>query len=439
VALVTVTWFDSIGVTVEVALTTATSTCGIWDSAIWDAALWGPDETWTDVSAYVRSFDTRRGFASDLRAWSAGSATIVLDNRDGRFSPDNLEVAAPYVIGGISGIRPGRPVRIRMTYGGVTYSVWRGYVDEWAETWEPVATRAGDATMTMHCSDEWGRLSSAVGYTTASAGAGETCGARWSRILTAAGFTGTTDFDVGTVTLQATDLSTDPVRELVITSASEGGAIYVDDDGVLVGRDQYSVIEDTRCTTVQATFGDGPGEIPWTSLDVAPLGVDHVINIASYKRVGGTTQRYTDATSRAICGDRADRDSSMQSLVCQTNAQVLTLATRTVATSKDPDAQVKALTIAPRGDAATRVPVALGSKIRDLVEVIRRPPSAQTHTMTRSCFVAGIRQRLNQTGRWETTFDLANAGPYRKFAASLWDTGLWGSSDADPAAALWFY
>ena len=435
----TVTWFDAIGITVEVALTTALSNCGIWDVGIWDAALWGPDETWTDISAYVRSFDTRRGFGSNLRAWSAGSATIVLDNRDGRFSPDNLDAAAPYVVGGITGIRPGRPVRISMTYAGVTYPVWRGYVDEWGEAWEPVGGRGGDATMTMHCSDEWGRLSSVVGYATASAGAGETCGARWSRILTAAGFTGTTDFDVGTVTLQATDLSMDPVRELTVTAASEGGLLFVDDDGVLVGRDQYAVVEDTRCITVQATFGDSGAEIPWTSLDVAPVSTDHVINIAAYKRVGGTAQRYTDATSRALCGDRSDRDSNMVALVCQTDAQALALATRTVATSKDADAAVKALTIAPRGAPATRVPVALGLKIQDLVEVKRRPPSATSHTMTRSCFIAGIRHRLDAEGRWETTFDLANAGPYRKFASSRWDAGLWGSSAGDPAAALWFY
>ena len=422
-------------------MTAATGGCGVWDSGMWDEALWGPDETWTDITEWVRGFDTDRRFSRDLRSWSAGTADVVLDNRDGRFSPDNLDVAAPYVVGGVSGVRPGRPVRIRMAYAGVTYDVWRGYVMAWRESWVPGGTRAGDAISIMQCEDEWSRLSWARGWATSAAGAGETCGPRWSRILSAAGYTETPDLDIGTVTLQETDLSTDPIRELGITADSEGGWIYVESDGVIIGRDQYAIIEDSRCTTVQATFGDaGSPEIPWTSLDYAPMDLDDTINIATYKCVGGTEQRYTDATSRALYGDRDDRSPNITSLVCETDAQALALATRAVATRRNPEARVKSLTIAPIGDPTNRIPIALGLRIRDLVEVIRRPPSAQSHTMTRSCFISGISQRLDkENNSWTTTFDTTSATTYRAFASSLWDTGTWGSSDGDPTAALWFY
>lgn len=436
----TVTWWGLVDLTVEVALTTATGGCGIWDSGLWDESLWGPDETWVDVTQWVRSIETKRGFSAGLRSWSAGTANIVLDNRDGRFSPDNLDAAAPYVVGGVTGVRPGRPVRVRMAYAGVTYYLYRGYVGSWDESSIPAGPRMGDATMVMSCEDEWARLSASRGFAIASAGAGETCGPRWARILASAGHTGTTDLAVGTVTLQATDLSTDPVRELGITADSEGGWIYVEADGTVTGRDQYAVVEDPRCTTVQATFGDGGGsEIPWTDVDTAPVDLANTVNIATYKRVGGTDQRYADATSRALYGDRDDRSPNITALVCETDAQALALATRAVATQRSPEARVNAIKICPRADPTTRIPVALGLRIRDLVEVIRRPPSAQNHTMTRACFVSGIRHKIDPGGRWETTFDTSSATAYRAFATSVWDVGTWGASEGDPTAALWFY
>lgn len=433
----TVTWFDAISITVEVALTTAVGSAGVWDAAAWDTGVWGPDVSWTDVSEWCRGFETNRGFSRDLRSWQAGTATITLDNRDGRFSPDNL--SGPYVAAGVTGIRPGRPARIRIGYAGTTWDVWTGYVTSWEERWNPAGPGAGDATMVLRCSDEWWRLSAVKGSATVAAGAGETCGPRWTRILNAAGFVGSTDLDVGTVTLQATDLSTDPVQELVLTADSEGGWIYVEADGTIVGRDQYAIIEDTRCTVVQAEFGDGVGQIPWVAVDVAPVDLDGTINIAAYLRVGGTEQRYTDATSRALYGDRYDRGGNAGRLVCETDAQALSLATRTVAASRSPESRVQSVTVAPRGDPTSRVAAMLDLKVRDLVEVSRQPPSAWAHTMTRSCFVAGIRHRLDSSGRWMVTFDLSSATAWRAFSTSIWDTGLWGSGVGDPAAAAWFY
>src|SRR5437868_658471 len=106
-----VSWFDGVTLTLEVALSASTGASGVWDTGVWDTATWGPDVVWTDVTAYLRGIQTSRSFDRNLAAWQAGTASFVLANIDGRFSPSNM--ASPYVTGGITGVRPWRPVRFR--------------------------------------------------------------------------------------------------------------------------------------------------------------------------------------------------------------------------------------------------------------------------------------------------------------------------------------
>jgi hypothetical protein len=131
-----VSWYG-VTVTVEAALTGATlDSYGLWNVDVWDdpEALWGPDAVWTDISQYVRSLTTKRGFSRAVQAWEAGTFTVELDNRDGRFSPANL--GGPYVAAGVSQVRPGRPVRIRIAYGGTTRDVITGYSLGWKESFD---------------------------------------------------------------------------------------------------------------------------------------------------------------------------------------------------------------------------------------------------------------------------------------------------------------
>lgn len=414
---------DGVTLMVEVALTSATGQAGIWDVSLWDSAIWGAGENWEDVSAYVRSVDTSRKFSRDLRSWSAGSATVVLNNVDGRFCPDNT--TGPYTAGGITGIRPGRPMRISLIYAGITYWLFYGYAYSWAESWVAHGPRKGDALMTVSGKDEWGRLAKTDGYAVAPVGAGELFGQRISRVLDAAGMNAPRDIDLGSNTMQATDLSDAPLTELGVTAASEGGAVWIDADGTFLARRKYALVEDSRSTTVQATFGDGGGvEIPWVDIDVAPVTDDMIINVATYKRVGGTDQRYTDPTSIALYGDCDDKSPNRDNLVCETDAQTYSLAQWAVATNKDPEARINQLTIKPRCDPTVLMPLILGLKIRDLIEVIIRPPSATLHTMTRSCFVSGIAMKISDADM-EVKIDTSAAGVYRAFSTSLWDLGLW--------------
>lgn len=111
--------------------------------------------SWTNVSAYVRSVNVRRGRWTELsNRVDAGTATVRLDNSDRRFDPTYTSGAYyPNVV-------PMKQIRIRMTYSATTYDLYRGFIDEWPQTWTKGnggTTGLGvDSEVTITCTDSFG-------------------------------------------------------------------------------------------------------------------------------------------------------------------------------------------------------------------------------------------------------------------------------------------
>lgn len=417
-----ISWFDgTVTLTVEAAFSGATGSYGAWDAGLWDTATWGPDIAYVDISQYVRGFSTDRAFATEVRKWNAGSAAVVLSNRDGRFSADNL--TGPYVTAGVTGIRPWRPIRISATYAGTTYRLYAGYILDYIDTWKPGHV---DALVTLPCVDEWAALQAVDGLAQTPQGAGELSGARVQRVLNAAGHAGLRAVSVGRTTVQSTTLASNAATELDLVVDSEGGGIYVDSDGTLTFEDQYALLEQTRSRVIQATFGDGSGsELPCS--DVTPKnGGTTIKNIVSYARVGGTAQTVTDETSRALYRDKR---LTRTDLICETDAQALTLATFDLTFYSAPKKMFTAIEVKPRANPATLFPQVLGRRVRDLVRVVARPLGSPT--ITRDAFVAGVHHRVSGDD-WITTFDLWDATVFQTYASSRWDTATWDG-------ASWFF
>lgn len=421
-----ISWFDGVTITVEAALSADVGTYGAWDADLWNTATWGPGVVWVDVSDYVRSIATQRRFSREVNAWEAGTATLILDNRDGRFSPDNL--SGPYVTVGVTQVRPWRPVRIRATYNAITYNLYTGYALDWVESWTVDRANRGDAIVTVPCVDELARLAAFDGYEQGPAGAGELFGQRIHRLLDNAAYTGSRAIEVGLTTMQATTLAANAVTELKLTADSEGGALFIDSDGTVVGEQQYALMENARSNTIQTTFGDGGGsELKYADVETAYSG-DLLTNIAAFGRVGSTQQVAADASSRSLYGDRRQ---SRTDLICETDAQALALATFVVERFKQPEKRITSILLKPRRSPSNLYPQVLGRRVRDLVRVVRRPPGG--HTVTRDCHIAGISHRITPKA-WETTFGLWSATVYRTYSASRWDIGTWDSADTS-----WFF
>lgn len=407
-------------ITVEAALSAATGVYALYGTATFGTSTFGPDANWTDISAYVRRVETLRRFGREVGAWETGTATIVLDNRTGRFDPDNL--AGPYVTAGVTQIRPWRPVRIRATYAGVTYDVFRGYILSWPETYPGQA----DSEITVACVDEFGLIARFDGLEQAPVGAGEQSGRRIHRILDNAAYQGTRNIDLGQITVQATTLAQNALTEVKLTSDSEGGAVWCEPDGSVTFENRYALIENARSNTVQATFGDGGGtEIPYTDIVVEYDG-DQVHNYVQYARTGGTVQTAADATSRALYGDQSQGNRS--DLICETDAQALDLARYHLAVRKDPEKRITSISLAPAQPqrAAVVMPQALGRRVRDLIRVVRRP-TGRPNTITRDVFVSGIAHRFD-AGDWRTTFELFSATGNQVFSSSRYDAATFDFS-----------
>jgi hypothetical protein len=134
---VTITWRDAVSLTVEVGFASNPSV---------DVAT----TTWTDVSTYVRSISTRRGRNDELGTFSAGTMSVVLDNRDRRFDPNYT--SSPYS----PNVVPMRRIRLKATYNAVTYAVWSGFVDDWPQEYD---IGGHEATVTVNCTDGFKVLS----------------------------------------------------------------------------------------------------------------------------------------------------------------------------------------------------------------------------------------------------------------------------------------
>lgn len=239
-------------------------------SGILNTDTLGGAVTWSDLTQWLRSGDIARPGSREqgpLWAYQPGTLSVVLNNQDGRFDPDNL--AGPYVAAGQSELTAMVPVRVRASWNGITYPLFWGYADAWDDDGRNYAGRYAETALSA--TDGQKVLSGVILPASGSAGAGETTGARVNRILNAAmWYTGTGQrvVSAGNSTVQATtfdDGSGNDQAWALMQAASDAeiGELYLNGSGQLVFRDRHALLTDTRSAIPQAVFGDQPGTLHW--------------------------------------------------------------------------------------------------------------------------------------------------------------------------------
>eukprot|EP01050_Picozoa_sp_SAG11_P034120 SAG11_NODE_11911_length_732_cov_0.842022_2_plen_165_part_01 len=106
--------FDSnVNITVEIAF---------------DSEPFEESQSFTDVSEYVRAFNTTRGRQNELGRFLSGSAEILLSNADNRFNPSNT--SSPYYdsTNSRTKIQPLKRFKISATYSSSTYVIFEGFL-----------------------------------------------------------------------------------------------------------------------------------------------------------------------------------------------------------------------------------------------------------------------------------------------------------------------
>lgn len=350
--------------------------------------------TWTDITAYVRQFQIQRGRSHVLDQMQAGQATLVLDNRDSRFTPRNTSGAY------YPNVRVFTPLRIRAVHNVVTYDLYRGFVTGWPQTYPGIK----DAVSVVNCVDAFRLLAM---YETEFSENVEDAGTRVGNLLDVAGWpAGWRDIDTGVHTVA--DLTAEfnsVLGEIQRAELVEQGAFWIAGTGDATFRDGLTRLEDT---TIQATFSDDNFDIDYTDINWT-LDDGQLWNHAVVTRQNGTAQESTDATS---VGDYGQRDLHLSETLNYRDGEALALADWLVLLHSDIRVRVQSVTIIPENQPTNAWPVALGLEIWDKVNVERTPPSSSAIDV--GAFVEGIAHDVSMVGgrRWQTTFQLSANMPY---------------------------
>ena len=399
-------------VTLQAGFTTAASGFGAWDAGVWDTAEWGPDVVWTDLSSYLRAVDTGRGFSLESDRATVGQLSVELLNTDGRFTPANT--GGPYVSAGVSQIRAGVPIRLRATWNGTTYDLFRGRVRSWTEVFPSTTV----AYVRVDADDLFADLGSVTLAEVTAEGAGDTAGGRILRIADAAGWSTGVDLDAGLNTMQATTLGATAASLCQLTADSDGGLVFAGPNGDLVYHGYYRRFTGSRSTSAQITFSaaGAPASDPVTTNDDAGL-----VNVARLTRIDGTTQTSRASDSVAVYGERTLERSD---LICETDAQVATIADLITTVRSSAGYRIRALRTFPARDPSTLWPLVLSAQFNDLHDVTIAHPGG--FDVQRSTFVSGIAHSIDPAGGWRVDFVYIDAAPYVALQGSAyWDSAAW--------------
>ena len=112
--------------------------------------------SWTDVTQYVLQgpgADVGYGRTDEVSTAGPNSLALVLDNRDGRFTPEKTGGAY------YPNVKVGTPIRVKATPSGGSASVrFTGYVDSWEVGWPGVKGTSGYAETRVTASSRLARL-----------------------------------------------------------------------------------------------------------------------------------------------------------------------------------------------------------------------------------------------------------------------------------------
>jgi hypothetical protein len=376
------------------------------------------DPTWTDITAYVRGFTTSRGrdFAGD--PVGPGTATMTLDNLDGRFDPTytggayypdilpmvQTRIRANYDIPGAIELDHGSHGQLGDPLQSGTVGIWRGYASSWPQTWPgnvdatvPVGLVDATKLLNLNYAASWVAGFRLFGI--------ESSGKRLDHILDDADWpTDWRHIPIGTIAAPAKAYGETVLAAIREISEMEQGIVVVSPDGKL-GLIPYN---DRASRTSQVTFGDGPGEAPYTGLELA-YDDDQIWNRAEIGTITGGPLAAVDISSQVLFGTRTIRNPSPASLFGNLGFDgddwAQSQGDRLIATYKDPSVRVEQLTFLPSSDPEVLWPVALGLDIGSKLTVKRRPPAGNTITV--DCYVEGITHRVTVGGMWETVFMLS--------------------------------
>lgn len=204
----------------------------------------------------------------------------------------------------------------------------------------------------------------------------------------------------GTVQAIATQNKT-PLAVAQECETAEQGRLFIDRDGKVQFISRNAFATTSTYNTSQYTFGDGPGELGYTSLQFE-FDDRLIFNRSVVGRKNGATATFNDTTSQ---GEYFIRSSDVNDLIVETDQQIVDIANARLSAYAQPKLRVEQLTFTPRQSPVALYPVAIGVEIGTRITINRRPQSVGA-VISKQVIVEGISHTITPDG-WQTVFSLS--------------------------------
>lgn len=351
---------------------------------------------WQDNTIYLRSYErTGYGRAEIYGQMQHAEVTLVLDNRTRRFDPTFSP--GPY----FGSLKPLRRFRVQMRYSGIVYPRCVVYTPGWSQAYPGQGT---DATVTLQCFDAFGVANLArfpAGWTRPLEAADVRLGACLDLLGIPAGERSLEAGVAQVAAVAAGDLDNLKILQHILdVNEAEGGQLFVNGSGVWTFQNRYHRNANER--TVQGTFGDTTGKLPYRDADIVDDEAE-LWNAAQVTPASGTIQEHRDATS---IGEFYERDWS-RSLPMADEYDALARGQYVVARQKDPRLRCTKFDVLGAASPTLLWPVLLGLEISEQVVVERFSAAASKISM--SSYVEGLSEGPVKPGSYPMSFQLSPA------------------------------
>ena len=343
-----------------------------------------------DVSDIALQVNIRRGRNRILNKFEAGSATVILADNNGDWSPANT--SSPYY----GKLLPLRKIRVFADYddGGGTdrYYLYSGYITAYNSTYGLGIDET--SKITLQCVDGF-RLLNSIGISTvAGAGSPQLSGDRINTLLDVVNWPESQrDVNSGSSTLQA-DPGTenrDLLTAIQLVESSEFGGFFIDAEGnaTFLSRDTISKKADETPTV----FADDNSAITYQQIEFANDDTLLVNDVTVTRLNSVFPQNVFDQTSiDTYFLHSGKRDG----ILVQTDAEALDQAQTLLVARKDTTDRIDSMTINLLDSSApTKIVAGLSLEIFDLVNVTKTVPGGST--ITKELFVQGVQHDITNT------------------------------------------
>jgi hypothetical protein len=328
-----------------------------------------------------RASITRRRPSLEDR-FKAGSGTLVLDDRDGRFNPENT--AGAYY----PDVTLGVPIRAKITVGANTYPIF--YAS--ARAWPPAYPKSQDAFVTVPLIDGFYNLNLTELHD-------ETyvlqdTDDRINDVLDDIGWVaGLRDIGTSLARMQATSFDGDvtALDHILDVAEAEMGVVFMSRDGKVTFRSRVA----NSGATPSATFTD----TNMSELTVA-YSDDHIFNDIRVTREDGGTANVINSASITLYGRRV---LSKDVMPMSNDPEAWNMARWLVALLAGQRLRIEGLKLEMYNGVAHFEDV-LGLELRDYITVTHVPPAGDT--IDQDCAIEGIRHEMTP-GQWTVYLDVA--------------------------------